>query len=538
MTDGSHTTGESSRNGPDAPWASFDTWTVLGLLAIALVPRLYGLDREALWLDEATTYYRASKDLAGAARDATSQFHVPTYFLLMHYWIRWVGDSEALLRMPSVIFSTGAVGMTYLLGRIAKDRRAGVVAALLMTFSPFQIAYAQEARMYALLVFATTTCLCGAMWLFRHPADAAAPVITRASARWKVSVAWRWWALCLAGLLLALYTHNIATFLAATLALCALGVSLSERSLRASLLRNWIICGALVTILYLPWLGTLLAQSARTEEAEWGSPRSLHLVLHHLSEILFMPLESPIMSAVSAIGVLAALSHRDRQQRSMSITLLLFALLPVALVLLASLEVPMFSPRIMIGSTSPMHVLVAVGLSRFVLPIFSGLAGSLLLAGVLLLPRHYAERVKEDWHEGLAWIESRWQSNGIVLSIGGREARQLRYYYRRRTDPYPAHPTVAADPKDALRRARGHDHVFTVNLRRRGDVAAPVIEALGKEWRVVRRYRLKRLMIVELRPRFSKRHLGKRAEKGEHRHSEPDITQTVEDVREVGALRE
>src|SRR5213078_3841336 len=62
------------------------------------------------------------------------------------------GDAEGMLRLPSAIFGTAAVGMLFLLSRRLFGATAGLVAAGLLALSPFHIAYSQEARAYALFV--------------------------------------------------------------------------------------------------------------------------------------------------------------------------------------------------------------------------------------------------------------------------------------------------------------------------------------------------------------------------------------------------
>ncbi len=78
--------------------------------------------------------------------------HLPAYFYFMHYWIASFGNTEFALRLPSAFFGALAVMMLCFLGRELSGISVGVLSALLLAFSPEQIYFSQQARMYPLLV--------------------------------------------------------------------------------------------------------------------------------------------------------------------------------------------------------------------------------------------------------------------------------------------------------------------------------------------------------------------------------------------------
>ena len=78
------------------------------------------------------------------------------YYVLMWGWTSFAGSSEFMLRLPSVVFDTATVPLIYLLGVELGNRRAGLVAALLLTINATSIEYAQTARSYSMLVMLTT----------------------------------------------------------------------------------------------------------------------------------------------------------------------------------------------------------------------------------------------------------------------------------------------------------------------------------------------------------------------------------------------
>lgn len=80
---------------------------------------------------------------------------MPLFLLLTWLLARW-GDTEVLLRLPSVLAGTLAVVVVYLLGKRLFGERAGLVAALLTALVHFSVWYSQEARAYALFMLLTT----------------------------------------------------------------------------------------------------------------------------------------------------------------------------------------------------------------------------------------------------------------------------------------------------------------------------------------------------------------------------------------------
>ncbi|MEO3786662.1 glycosyltransferase family 39 protein [Actinocorallia sp. B10E7] len=110
-----------------------------------------GLDRPALWRDEAVT--------AGMARRPLDSFFSVLgqidavhglYYLVMKGVVALFGDGEAALRAPSVLGAVLAAGATAELGRRLGGTRTGLFAGLLVAVSPALSRYAQEARQYTL----------------------------------------------------------------------------------------------------------------------------------------------------------------------------------------------------------------------------------------------------------------------------------------------------------------------------------------------------------------------------------------------------
>jgi mannosyltransferase len=79
--------------------------------------------------------------------------HPPLYYLLLHYWITLNGYTPYNVRLLSALFGAGTIPIIYLIGKRISGVMTGLVAAVILAFSPFNIYFAQETRMYTLLTF-------------------------------------------------------------------------------------------------------------------------------------------------------------------------------------------------------------------------------------------------------------------------------------------------------------------------------------------------------------------------------------------------
>jgi len=121
------------------------------IVLAAFLARLWALEAQSIWWDEAMTLHLASAELGELLADRAAHVHPPLYFLLQKGWLDLVGVSVLGVRFVSVWFNLLLVPVAYRLGSRWLGRRVGLVSAVLMASSPLYIVYSQEARVYALL---------------------------------------------------------------------------------------------------------------------------------------------------------------------------------------------------------------------------------------------------------------------------------------------------------------------------------------------------------------------------------------------------
>ena len=116
------------------------------------------LGHSSLFIDEVYSW-RASRgslaDLSEALR--FSEVTPPLYYLILHGWMQISGgDSETLLRLPSVVAGVALVGAVHWLGCLVAGRSAGLVAGALTAISPIVLLYSQQVRAYVWVMLAVT----------------------------------------------------------------------------------------------------------------------------------------------------------------------------------------------------------------------------------------------------------------------------------------------------------------------------------------------------------------------------------------------
>jgi mannosyltransferase len=135
-------------------------WLVVALpVAGALVVGGYRLGRASLWRDEAYTLAAARRP---PGQIVSLLLHVDAvhgpYYLGMHVVIGLLGTSEAALRLPSLLATSLAAGVTAAAGRrlaamtgLPAPPAIGLLAGLLYVAAPQTTYYAQDARPYGLV---------------------------------------------------------------------------------------------------------------------------------------------------------------------------------------------------------------------------------------------------------------------------------------------------------------------------------------------------------------------------------------------------
>ncbi len=124
-------------------------------ILLGILLRLYLLNKENPSLDEIATIFHSFtfapfKDILSLSKYWFSVGHFPTYFIMMHYWMKLFGISEAAVRFPSVVFGVLSIWLVFLLAKRLFDEKIGLLAGYLFAVSMININYSQCGRPYSM----------------------------------------------------------------------------------------------------------------------------------------------------------------------------------------------------------------------------------------------------------------------------------------------------------------------------------------------------------------------------------------------------
>jgi mannosyltransferase len=341
-----------------------NSWLFLALiLLLAASLRLYRIDAQSFWNDEGNSARLAERSVRLILEGAEGDIHPPGYYLALHYWRALLGHSETALRGLSALCGVALVACTWLLGRrLFADQAVGLAAAALAALNPFQVYYAQEARMYAALaLWAVASSWALAEWLPLDPRQTE----TR---RWPLVV----YALTAAA---GLWTHYAFPFVLLAQNLCVGCWLLTARSSGGESGRRlwvWIAALGAIVALYLPWLPT-----AWRQVTSWSGGSEPYKLLDALPDVLrLLSFGLTIPTGVVAIGLLAVsflalvsvlppADEDDEQPDGLPYLLrwglaALLVLVPVGLILGLGLYKEAYQ-KFLLVSSAPLSLLVARG---------------------------------------------------------------------------------------------------------------------------------------------------------------------------------
>ena len=411
--------------------------------------RLYDLGGESLWLDETISLWISDSDVI---ERSSQEAQTPLYYLILHNWINFFGDSEFSVRFPSVIFGSLAVILMYILGKRLFNKEVGVLSSLILSISAYNIYFSQEARPYSLFVFLFLLSFYSFL-LILEKKD------VRNSSFYIISN------------ILMIYTHIFGLFLVLAQTIYILYLFLSKKR-EKSLLKQWIIIQAVLFILFVPWLGFFIEQIAKIQGGvdfvNWISLPSLNAVYYSFQEfsgLLYFSSNEIFLILIPMFIIFLVLSlnavlffRKDGPKAGFikteeNVLLLLFIFVPVILAFIISYAVfPIYVTRYLIPCSAAFYILVAAGLVKIK---HKNLKTALIILLVLLslvsvLFYHTAIK-KEQWREAAEYIDENAHADDLVIFNAGY--CQIAFdHYSKRTDlikkTFPAKANVSVDEDD------------------------------------------------------------------------------------------
>jgi hypothetical protein len=391
---------------------------LIAILLLAAMLRLAYIDGPSLFYDEVIVMQLATAPgpLTLLKRlpdlDAT---RAPLHPLVLQGWLFLFGPTPLAGRVFSAVCGVLTVFMVERIAKRAFDVRVGLWAAFLCAISPMQVRYAQEVRMYALLVLET----CFAWDLLFSFHNSAGPLKQAA------------FFACLAGLG---YTHPLGLFMVGTL---ALGYLVDRAGSRLAL-RSWLAIQLAAALAIAPWVIHYV-----------DHPPDIVIGRLPLRFLIGLPIgfiggNSLTLVVFVALAVYGMLRSGDRtsgrivlDHPATSFAVLIWFAVP-SLLLYAHSQVssaPIFGPPRYTLFVGPAYlILVARGLVKLpTVPRYAAATGAAVLAAALLQTLVYAPDVKADWRGAAAHFRAVDPHAPVVLLTDAPtnygQFVPLRYYF-------------------------------------------------------------------------------------------------------------
>jgi mannosyltransferase len=345
---------------------------VLALTAVSLFLRTRALG-ESLWMDEGLSIGISAQPLFDIPHVLRVDGSPPLYYMLLSVWRDVFGDGPAETQGLSLAISLLAIPGGLWAGWSLFGRRAGYMAAALFALNVFLTAYAQETRMYALMVVLSmlVTAAFLHVFVYRHR---------------------RYLPLFAALLAMMLYTHNWGLFVAAG-AVVALVPCYLDSPDRRALARDALLGFGGAGLLYLPWLPTLIHQVQHTG-APWLNRPRFGAPIQISKSLLGGGTPTVALLLGGGSGLAAVLERRTDRRESLAIVVAaILCIATLAVAWLFSQVSPAWTTRYLGVALGPILLLAALGLSRAG---NLGLVALVIVLGVWAIPKTYGLKNKSN----------------------------------------------------------------------------------------------------------------------------------------------
>lgn len=484
-----------------AAWLTSDGVWILAIVCLGLIARLFRIDHQPFWLDEALTFQRIHLHLGGLVSDSFSNRHMPTYFLLLRWISACFGLHDAWLRAPSAVFGALSAGMVFAIAHRLGGRGAAIMGGLLMALSPLQVQYGQEARSYTLVTLLIAVSLWGLVRLAQDPYRAAIDVRRPEADRLS-------WAAYVFGAIGALDVLGDAMpwLIASNLSLYLVWRSQAAEE-RQGFLRQWLASIVLIALCTAPFYLAIFAASDghMLQKFNWIPELSWQHIWVVAGSVYLMRMLAVVKfdllhTAVPLLGMLVVVAacmgvFRLRTRLEGRVLLLSVLVLPL-LILSISLFKSVLLPRYVLWSAVPFFVVVGMGAAVLPLRTIPIAATLLFLLGAVNLGPVYRMETKPRWDMAAATLAANVRPGDTVFTADPNAPTMLTVLSPKNGLPIQASALVTSQYDQAVLRWKQGGRVWAVNgrsaLGRREDLAdfksrmavlgAPAIEiSQGKE---------------------------------------------------------
>jgi hypothetical protein len=461
----------------------FVPWLVVLITIIGGFLRVILIGNKGMWLDETFSVWLAKHSVIDMLHWIVKiDQHPPLYYLLLHYWIALTGDTPYYARLLSALFGAGTIPIIYLIGKRLSGVMTGLVAAVIMALSLYNIYYAQETRMYTLLTFNAAVAIDALVRLltdarsarpigsqfqeYLHAWRTSGPVEPdpERSFSYKVEArnqtgwrAWisrhRWspiqtietdlaWVAFIVFSAATLLSHNTAVLFPLAANIFVLGLMLYQRlkkkgpapTFQAPSFWNWVKAQIGIFLLWSPWIVAFIKQASEVYQRFWIPAPTWDGVIQVLKSFLYPSAQIPASQTI-AIWILYVLVFGlglvyFRKKFSQFLFLAALFAIPWLGELIVSIRRPIFYDRTLIWTTIPLFLVLAAGIAqlrfRFVIIMVLGI---LCTANLFSTSDYFRFYQKEDWSSAARDVAAFVEKDDLILFNSNFVEIPFNYYF-------------------------------------------------------------------------------------------------------------
>lgn len=407
--------------------------------------RLYNLGFNSLWLDEAATYSFAKLSFIEIWEITAGGEYNPPLFHWVEHFMLFFGNNEVILRFIPAMLGILTIPLFYLIGKEFLDRNTGILAAALLTFSPFHLFYSQDARAYSMVLFFISLSLYCYLLAFRSNDK-------------------KFWALFGLFSALAFWTHFYSMIITGTLILFAIIINAEKIRRDAKELIPLLISLVVFVSLGLPLIiVTVRLFLIRTSAPPTYGIQGFGIITESIQQFFGYNLFSALFLSILLIMGFIQIFKIDKIKFFLFVSIIIVTFLASWGL---SYKMPMI-PRYLIFMLPIFFIGVAAGFRLIYSAINNRWFIYLIIAAIILIATpfmisYYSSFSKEDWRGFSKNIESMTKNGDLVVFAPGYISLPFDYYYSNTTDNTVEFGANTRNDLEKISSSKGNSSVFII----------------------------------------------------------------------------
>jgi uncharacterized membrane protein len=420
-------------------------FSLMSIVFFGFCLRMWGLGDQPLWTDEGHSWFKSTLPWSVIMDNmASKDVHPPFYYILLS--LIGAQNNEINLRLPSVLFSIGSVGIVWFMGLISENLKTASIASLLIAISPLHIQYSQEVRHYAAFEFFSSLSCLGLLIFIKQWCDPFLNSRFRSDSDNYIFYKKAMLPACLVvfGTAASLWTSNTSVFLLLAINLTVLLIFLKVHSeSRLIFLKIWFFYQALILIIWSFWVPSLIHQS---NYDSWITDKGFDSLYNVVNDFwaYFIYSYRPFFTLFFITLVTLGISRTKNKNYAYALASLV--VIPLISNLVVSYWSPILVTRSLIWVSLPLFVLIAIGLSSIKNKYFFYLS---LIFVVLIqfqgLWIYWNDFSKERWDLVIQYLHNNKKLGDAVVLSPPWVSDAFEYYWRKH---YKDQTYTIADPND------------------------------------------------------------------------------------------